>query len=92
MQVCPQLILQVCDRSVVTFIIINHNLSTTWKIMPRVAALDSDLRLEIKKTSRKIWVRTGKGLGERLGLLQGVNLQRRRGRTCDGATPSDTGH
>ena len=53
-QVCPQLILQVCNRSVLTFIIINHNLSTTWKIMPRVAALDSDLRFDFDRKGKTV--------------------------------------
>ena len=77
MQVCPQLTLQVRNRSVLTFIIINLYLSTTRKIMPRGAVLDSDLLfdfdrkgkavfLKFRKRVGKIWVRTGKGLGRDL--------------------------
>lgn len=60
--------------------------------MPRGAALDLDLRFDFDRKRKAVFFKfrkrvekfgcemVARGLGVRLGLLQGVNLQRRLGR------------
>ena len=66
LQVCPRLILQVRNRSVLTFIIINQYLSTARKIMPRGAVLDSDLRFDFDRKGKAVFFKFRKRV-ERFG-------------------------